>query len=603
MKEPLSLWFVVRNYRIRSIFIKNFFIILALILLPVTGFSVGIYQLYSKTVTGEISSSHLSSLSRIRDMVDMTIREVDNYSIRIASSETLAQLMKSENMHFYDLNINILKMMAEMNAMDSIHTFVESVYVYSEDKGSILSSRIGRWDIDQFLDQDWLESYNANKDRAKTWTLARSARTYTTDVEEKTLISLFRLAPLLQSDKSGSVVVNIDTERFMNLISRSSNDYIDSILIIGGDGTILGGDDLSLVNQHISNIVPEKALLEGNPNEPVFVAPDASKKSVSYVHSLYNDWSFVSIAPLKLYEDKARYIRNYLYFSSLFSIIVALVMALVVSWRMYMPIKQIISVVNRPWEWLEEPDPKKRENEVKYITSSILSSYGEKKELENELRYRLSLLDRAYAVALQSQINPHFLYNTLETINWQALRLTGDENPVSDMISALSRLLRFSLEGEDNLVSIRVEIEHCQYYIGIQQIRYPRKFEVEWQIDDKIMDYKIPRITLQPLIENAIYHGIKPMFSGGLITVTGGLEGDAIVIRVMDNGVGADAERIEAINREFADKTWITASNHIGVKNVNQRIKLTFGENYGLHIESEPGKGTTVTVRFAPLQT
>ncbi|MGG1519373.1 sensor histidine kinase [Paenibacillus oryzisoli] len=602
MRDSLSLWFIVKNYRIRSVFIKNFFIILSLILLPVTGFSVGIYQLYSKTVTEEISSAHLHSLSRIRDMIDMTIREADNYSIRIASSETLATLMSPSPMHNYDLNVNVLKMSAELNMMDTMRNFVESVYVYSEQNRSVISSQMGRWDLEQFLDQGWLDSYNTNKSQRKAWTVARKAKTFQSESEEKTLITLFRLAPLLETSKLGSVIINIDTARFMNMINQTGSDYIDSVFIIGGDGTILGSNDLTLINRPISDVIPVKDIAEGKPNEPVFVYEDESKQSVSYVHSLYNDWKFVSIAPLKLYEDKAKYIRNYLYISSLFSIVVALIISLVVSWRMYMPIKQIMSVVSRPGEWLEESPPPKRVNEIKYITSSILDSYGEKRELENELRYRLSLLDRAYAIALQSQINPHFLYNTLETINWQAIRLSGGENVVSDMISSLSQLLRFSLEGEDNLVPIRVEIEHCKHYIDIQKIRYPRKVDVQWHLDEKIMNYKIPRITLQPLIENSIYHGIRPMSQEGMITISGQLEGDSIVIRVADNGVGADPDKIERINQELADKNWITANNHIGIRNVNQRIKLTFGDQYGLHMASVPGHGTTVTVRISAIQ-
>jgi two-component system sensor histidine kinase YesM len=602
MSQPPSLWFVVKNYRIRSVFIKNFFIILALILLPVTAFSIGIYQLYSRTVTEEISASHLRSLSRLRDMVDMTIREVDNYSIRIASSETLDQLMSGEPKHYYDMNQTIMKMTSELNTMDTMRNYVESVYIYAENDRSVLSSNTGRWDVDRFPDQDWIAGYETYKNVAKSWTVARKVRTDPRDQQEKTLISLFRLAPLMTSEKQGCVIVNIDTAQFMDMINRNDNEYIDSIFIIGSDGKILGGSDLTLVNRPISDMIPVQNLIEGKPNEPVFVYAEESKHAVSYVHSLYNDWRFVSLAPLKLYEDKARYIRNYLFLTSLFSVAVALAISLVVSWRMYMPIKQIMSVVSRPAEWLDRPKTDTRQNEIKYITSSIIHSYGEKKELENELRQRLAMLDRAYSIALQSQINPHFLYNTLETINWQALRLTGDENAVSAMISSLSQLLRYSLEGEENLVPIRDEVRYCQHYIDIQKIRYPRKFEVQWQIEEAVLDYKIPRITLQPLIENSIYHGIKPMFGGGTITVTGRLEDGYIVLKVADNGVGADPERIAAINKQLSDKTWLADSNHIGIKNVHQRIRLTFGDDSGLHIKSEPGRGTTVTVRLSAHQ-
>jgi two-component system sensor histidine kinase YesM len=604
MRDPLSLWFIVKNYRFQSVFIKNFFIILAFILLPVTGLSVGIYNLYSKTVTEEISTAHLSALSRIRDMVDMMIREVDDFSIRVASDATLKDLLDTEMTRSpdYEMNINIAKLNTVLQTSNITRYYVDSIYVYSEKNRYILSSQIGKYAVEDFADLGWMDDYNEKKLQYKNWSVARKARPRPTDSEDRQLITFIRTAPLFLNDKSGSVLINIDTARFMNMINQANNHYIDNIFIVDADGTILGNNNFDFINHPAAEIIPYQELMAGNPNEPKFIYKEGTRQSISYVNSTYNNWKFVSIVPLKLYADKARYIRNYLVTSSLFSIFVAMILSLVVSWRMFIPIKQIMSVVNRPGEWLDHTDgSKSRVNEIKYITSSILSSYGEKQELENELRRRLSLLDQAQTIALQSQINPHFLYNTMETINWQALRLSGGENPVSEMISSLSQLLRFSLEGEENLVSIRAEIVYCQHYIDIQKIRYPRKFEVEWHIDEKIKDCKIPKITLQPLIENAIYHGIKPKQGEGKIIVTGSMEGSNVELRIADNGVGVEQARMDQINNELSQKNWI-AGNHIGLKNVNQRIKLIFGAQCGIHFSSEFGKGTELIIRITTLQ-
>jgi two-component system sensor histidine kinase YesM len=606
MKDPLSLWLIVKNYRFQSVFIKNFFIILALILLPITGLSVGIYNLYSKTVTDEIASAHLNALATIRDMVDMLVREVDDFSLRLASDESLIRLLASDQPAPIDYNMNytIDKIYDELHTSNNIRSFVDSVYVYSNKHRYVLSSRLGRWPLEQFPDHDWLDDYNERIRTSNDWVMARKAKLLLGSSEKRQLITFVREAPLFGTPKTGSVMINIDTARFMNTINNADNDYIDHLYVIDGDGTVLGSEDFNWINHHISEIIPYDDVMSGKPSEPAFLYNDNTKQSVSHINSLYNDWKFISVVPLRLYEDKAKYIRNYLFVSSLFSIVVSLILSLVISWKMFMPIKQIMSVVSSPGEWLERPDrrrSKARLNEIKYITTNILNSYGEKRELENELRRRLELLEKANAIALQSQINPHFLYNTLETINWQALRLSGGENPVSEMIASLSQLLRYALDGDETVVTIRREIAHCKHYIDIQKKRYPRKIEVEWSIDDAIMECKIPRITLQPLIENAIYHGIKPKSDKGTIIVSGSLEGDRAVIRIADDGVGIDPVALAQINAELARKNWITGS-HIGVQNVNQRIKLTFGEAYGLHVASEPGKGTIVTVSISALR-
>ncbi|MDF2713158.1 MAG: histidine kinase [Paenibacillus sp.] len=608
MRDPLTLWFIVKNYRFRSVFIKNFFIILALILLPITGLSIGIYNLYSKTVTEEISSAHLNALSRIRDMVDMMIREVDDFTLRTASDDTLIDLLNRDlpSVPDYDMNLSIRKIYEELHTSNSIQSFVESVYVYSEKNRFVLTSQYGRWPVDQFSDRDWIDFYNEKRKTANDWTFARKARLRHTDTTERNILTFVRTAPLFDVKKTGGVLINIDTAKFMNIINNVNNHYIDQLYIIDGSGTVLGSDNFQWINRRFSDIFPDENVMKRNPNVPAFLYNEGTKQSISHVGSLYNNWKFVSVVPLKLYEDKAKYIRNYLFVSSLFSVLVALILSLVISWKLFMPIKQIMAVVSRPGEWLEQSDrasagSKPRLDEIKYITTNILNSFGEKKELENELRSRLALLDQAYKVALQSQINPHFLYNTLETINWQALRLSGGENAVSEMIASLSQLLRYSLESEENLVPLRTEIEHCQHYIDIQKTRYPHKFEVEWQVDDKIKDCKLPRITLQPLIENAIYHGIKPKEEMGKIVVTGMLEEDMAVLRIADDGVGTDPERVEQLNRDMVQMHTLTSS-HIGMRNVNQRIKLTFGDSCGLSIASEPGVGTAVTVRFSALR-
>lgn len=196
--------------------------------------------------------------------------------------------------------------------------------------------------------------------------------------------------------------------------------------------------------------------------------------------------------------------------------------------------------------------------------------------------------------ALQAQINPHFLYNTLDSIQWMCEQ--GKTHDAAEMVRALARLFRISISRGRELITIKEELQHATSYLIIQSYRYRNQFSYTIDASEELMDCLCNKITIQPLIENAIYHGLDRMVDKGeiKITVQSAADGsDDILITVSDNGVGMTKEQCSKIlAKERSD------SGGIGVKNVNDRLKIYFGEKYGLSIESELDVGTTVTVRI-----
>ncbi|MBR4457813.1 MAG: sensor histidine kinase [Clostridia bacterium] len=201
-------------------------------------------------------------------------------------------------------------------------------------------------------------------------------------------------------------------------------------------------------------------------------------------------------------------------------------------------------------------------------------------------------LHRAELELLQAQINPHFLYNTLDSIAILAESDRGED--VIDMVTSLSTFFRNSLNRGEDIISLRSELNQSRAYLEIQQIRYSDI--LTWSIDvaEEILDCPVPKLILQPLIENALYHGIKNRRGLGSIAITGGAEGESIVLRVRDNGAGMSPEQLAQL------QSGVYEEHHsgLGLKNVHQRIRLYCGEPYGLSFESERGVGTTVTVRL-----
>lgn len=199
--------------------------------------------------------------------------------------------------------------------------------------------------------------------------------------------------------------------------------------------------------------------------------------------------------------------------------------------------------------------------------------------------------------ALQSQINPHFLYNTLDSIIWMAEGKKNEEVVV--MTASLARLLRQSISNEDELVTIGKEVEYVRSYLTIQKMRYKDKLEFEIEVEPCIAHVPIIRLVLQPIVENAIYHGLKYKDSKGLLKVHGYMKGENVVIDIIDDGVGMDEETLKHIY----DKHKVNyRSNGVGVYNVQQRLVLYYGKDYGIIYHSEKGKGTTASVVIPGMQ-
>ncbi len=194
---------------------------------------------------------------------------------------------------------------------------------------------------------------------------------------------------------------------------------------------------------------------------------------------------------------------------------------------------------------------------------------------------------------LQMQINPHFLYNTLDTIVW--LAEAGKQKEVVNMVEALSEFFRTSLNQGNDIITIKEECLHATRYLQIQQIRYQDILAYEIQVPSEIENYLIPKITLQPFIENALYHGIKNKRGGGKIVLEGEKLGNKFVIRVKDNGIGMTPERLAIVNRGIR-KEGTEEKDFYGLYNVNQRIILRFGNEFGIRLESQYNVGTMVEV-------
>lgn len=264
-----------------------------------------------------------------------------------------------------------------------------------------------------------------------------------------------------------------------------------------------------------------------------------------------------------------------------------IIFAFYVSIRFYKTITDIICTFGAFENSLSE----NADDEINFITENLRSLLNKNESIENELVKNLAVLKRAQSTALQLQFNHHFLFNTLNLISMSARTELPKNNTTSQAITLLSDLLRTSLDTEHFFVPISSEITYAKKYIDIELLKLKNMFQVYWEVDEDLYDYKIIKLVFQPIIENAFRHGLRTLGKDRekKLIIKGFSSGDNIEFHFIDNGKGIPPENLAQLNETLSSNI-IPKSNHIGLANVNTRIKLMFGEMYGVRVSSVPGK-------------
>jgi len=277
--------------------------------------------------------------------------------------------------------------------------------------------------------------------------------------------------------------------------------------------------------------------------------------------------------------------------------------AWVISASVYLPIKKLhdvtTTITEKDLEVLVTGD---NVDELTELSRSFNAMIGKIRELLDEKIEEQRRLKKAEFKTLQAQINPHFLYNTLDTIIWKAEANQKDQ--IIELVQALSSFFRITLSKGQDWITIGEEVEHVRSYLRIQSMRYRDILTYTIDVDEEILHGTILKLMLQPLVENALYHGIKNKRGGGTIAVRGYRLGEGqALLEVEDNGIGIAADELAQLREGLADESRRDdiGEHGFGIYNVHQRIKLYYGRQFGLSIESEPQWGTKVSLTI-PLQ-
>ncbi len=319
------------------------------------------------------------------------------------------------------------------------------------------------------------------------------------------------------------------------------------------------------------------------------------KRLVTVKTISYTGWKLVSVVPMSSFEMGLSDMRMFVILAMTLIMLIIVITNQLVSARIADPLKRLNASV-REWE-AGNLNPKIYVGgslEVEHLGKTLRSTVAQIQELMHDILVEQEQKRKSELDALQSQINPHFLYNTLDSIVWM---IEGEryEDAVF-MITQLASLFRISLSRGRTIISIEDEIRHAKNYMNIQKIRYKNMFQISFELEDAILNCCTVKLVVQPLLENAIYYGVECMDGDGEIIVRGYRREDEIYIEVCDNGLGMPRETVEGLLKE--NHRVPKKGSGVGLLNVHNRIRLRFGSPYGLAIESVPDEGTTVRIHL-----
>lgn len=550
--------------------------------------SIFLIQQYVKE---SINDDNMNILKQTKENLELIFNELDSLNLYIiASAKEFKNLQRMMDTRLLDKEDH--KDLASLkNFIDSpniARSYIDSIYIYVQnDSGKFISSTTGGLEeLDEFSDQSWYESFKKHSGKELTWT---EARTINKSQFDKTgnfvnLITMYRKIP----ENNGVLVLNIKSGYLENRLASLSTTNGQSLFIVDKKNNIIfKGRDYNIKAEEIKHITSQpKSFFTTSIEEKQFV--------ISKIFSSKYGWNYVSISPKQyLYQVPKRLFKIVLILLIL-CIISSTALALYLTQKMASDIKIILNIFQSAEQGKALPPMPSRVNDVhSYIIHNILKNFMEHNYLKihlSEQKYKEQAMEFA---ALQSQLNPHFLFNTLETINWKAIGLTGSPNELNGMIENLAAILRYSLDEENKMVPIMEEIKYTTHYIEIQKIRHKDQFEVIWEFEEDIEKYHVKKLIIQPLIENSLQHGMisgKKCFIKIKIISTI----DHLIITVIDNGKGMTEDRLIEVQERL--NTSADHSNHIGLINTHKRLKVTYGNEYGLVIQSKCAWGTVIRI-------
>ena len=582
--KNLSARFIGKFSSIQSVI----FATVAVLVLSAVVIVTGVSMKFTNTSIFENSSEYTHTIiQQMNQNIDSYIDYMENIAYLISSNEDVQDYLFDEKID----NEGRYRILNQLQTILDSRSDIRNVGIISKNGRMLIND--GSKSVNQDLDLNTQEWYATALEKPNGPILTSSHVQHIISGERPWVITLSRgiRDRSGSGEKEGVFFIDLNYSAISGLCDQSTVGTKGYAFILDAKGNIVYHPQQQqlyneLQTENISLIMDtdEDTVLTGTGNDGKLYSISRSEKT---------GWTVVACTNVQELLSKSRQAQSVYVLTAIILVIVALLFSRFMARSITLPIQKLRDSMKKVQEgdFSVSDVVVDSKNEIGSLTKSFDVMTHRIHELMEQNVHEQEEKRKSELKALQSQINPHFLYNTLDSIIWMAEGKKNEE--VVLMTSSLARLLRQSISNEDEVVPIANEVEYARGYLTIQKMRYKDKLEFQIEVDSSILYIPLIKLVLQPIIENAIYHGLKYKESKGLLIVKGFMKDGNAVLQVIDDGVGMDEETLAHIY----DKHKVNYhSNGVGVYNVQKRLKLYYGEDYGITYTSELGKGTTATI-------
>lgn len=557
-----------------------------------------LYQkIYINIAQNKISEVSVQTLYSIKSNIDSLFNNINNNSKMILSDTDLQSLLRNGNV-YSDLNtqsrvgLYLYRIIQAAPAISSVYIFDMSGNSYAVSEKNPVS-----FVLKSVKDAAWYDQ--VIKMRGAYLLKLNGGGAFAQD-KTGNYISMIRLIRDLDNTRNlGILVINISDRAFKEAYANITQNYKTSITlwdennedIIRFDGS--GDESTAITRPIIDKAEIESLLSKSGDSENGYVSKKINKTEylISYVKESKFKWKIVSIMPFTEVSNDTATMGLVGFVTILLNSILLFLGSIFISRLITVPIKKLLKSMNEVKNGVfKEVNINEGNNEIGQLRDGYNVMIREIQNLIKSVIAEQRTIRKAELNVLQAQIKPHFLYNSLDSIN--SLALSGRIDDVCDLVDALGSYYRASVSKGKEVISLREEFDIVKNYLKIQKIRYGDMFSVEYNIDEKYLDNKILKLVLQPLVENALYHGIRATGESGSIFVSSEEYDGYIKICIEDDGVGMTSEEINGI---LSSKVG-SAESSFGLRGTIERLRIFYGDEDIFHIQSEKGKGTKITI-------